>query len=150
MKGVRTAAVLMVCCLLVTACHRFETVNDLSAVASVRGKLSLSPEGRANNARRLGGVAMEITGVVFPVVGDSIGIKADDVRFADLGTVPFGQGELRFAARDISLVAREVPDRKKTMIAGLLTLLGVVAVGIAFAPGDGIFGLGRSDPPIAR
>ena len=150
MAAVRSTLLLMLCLATATACHRFETVTELSTVAGARGRLTLTPEGRATNARRLGGVAMEITGTLVQVPGDSIGIRADQVRYADLGTVPFAQGELHFVRTDIASVATETFDRKKTVVATVLALLGVIAIGIVAAPGDGIFGFGKSGPPTPR
>lgn len=93
---------------------------------------------------------MEVTGTLVQVPGDSIGIKADEVRFADLGTVPFAQGELHFGRADVSGVSKETLNRKKTVVATVLALLGVIAIGIVAAPGDGIFGIGSSGPPTPR
>jgi hypothetical protein len=148
--AVRRLFLFVLCLASTTACHQYTTVNDLKAVVGTNGRVTLSPEGRANNARRLGGVAMEITGVVVEAPGDSIAIKADEVRFADLGVVPFGQGELRFAARDVSFVAKQTFNRKKTTIVAILAALGVVAVGLVASPGGGLFGYGRNDPPTPR
>jgi hypothetical protein len=149
--GVSRGVVLLVLCVAsTTACHRFEPVNDVSAVAGVQGQLTLVPEARARFANRLGGVAMDVVGIIFTIPGDSIGIKADEVHFSDLGTVPFAQGEIRFAARDVAVVAKETLNRKKTSIVAVLVALGVFAVGIAFTPGSGVFGFGRTDPPTPR
>ncbi len=146
----RRLSFLALCLVSTTACHQYQTVNDLKAVVGSRGRLTLSPEGRGSNAKRLGGVATEITGVLIEVPGDSIGIKADEVRFSDLGAVPFAQGELHFAARDVSFVAKETFNRKKTTIVALLGALGVVAIGLVASPGGGLFGYGRNDPPTPR
>ena len=150
MAAVRSTLLLMLCLAIATGCHRFETVTEVATVAGARGRLTLSPEGRATNARRLGGVAMEITGTLVQVPGDSIGIRADQVRYADLGTVPFAQGELRFLRTDIASVATETLNRKKTVFATVLALLGVIAIGVVAAPGDGIFGFGKSGSPTPR
>jgi hypothetical protein len=150
LRRARSVLVVLAGVLPATACHRFETVNDLSAVAGVRGRVTLSPEGRANNARRLGGVATEILGLLAPIGTDSISIKADEVRFADLGTVPYAQGELRFANGDVEGVSREVIDRRKSTIITALALVGVAIVGTVFSPGDGFFGIGRTAKPTPR
>ena len=113
----------------------------MQTVVGTRGRLTLSPEGRGKNAQRLGGVAMDITGTVIAVPGDSIGIRADEVHFADLGTVPFAQGELHFAARDVSDVAKEVLNRKKSTIAGVLTVLGALLAAEALSPITSIAGI---------
>jgi hypothetical protein len=144
----RTLRVL--CLVSATACHRYDTVNDLKAVSGSRGRLTLSPEGRASNARRLGGVAIEVTGVLIEAPGDSVGIKADEVRFSDLGTVPFGQGELHFAPRDIETLAREVINRKKTTIVSVLLAAAAIVTAVAFSPGAGFLGFGRNDTPTPR
>lgn len=150
MTAVRSRSLLVLVLALTTACHRYETVNDLTSVVGTRGRVTLSPEGRASNARRLGGVATEIDGVLVDAPGDSIGIKADEVHFSDLGTVPFAQGELHFAPRDVSFVARQVFNRKKTTIVAVLAAIGIVAIGAAFSPTGGLFGYGRNDPPTPR
>jgi hypothetical protein len=149
--GVSRGVVSLVFCLAsTTACHRFEPVSDVSAVAGVQGRLTLVPEARARFASRLGGVATDVVGVVFVIPGDSIGIKADEVHFSDLGTVPFAQGEIRFGARDVSVVGKETLNRKKTTLMAVLVSLGALAIGIAFSPGSGVFGSGRNDPPTPR
>ena len=130
----------MLCLASTTACHRYDTVLDLQTAVGTRGRLTLSPEGRGKYAQRLGGVAVDITGTVVAVPGDSIGIKADEVHFADLGTVPFAQGELHFAARDVSNVAKEVLNRKKSTIAGVLTLFGALLAAEALTPNTSIVG----------
>ena len=144
------AGLLVMVCTTITGCHRYETVNELESMTEYRGKLTLSAEGRANNARRLGGVPMEITGVIFSVGGDSIGIRADQIIFADLGSVAFAQGELRFITRDVASASREVLARKRSLLASGLALLGVAAIGIAFSLGDGVFGPARGGPPTPR
>jgi hypothetical protein len=146
----RSTLLFVLCLASATACHRYETVNDLKAVTGTRGRLTLSPEGRANNAKKLGGVAMEITGVLVEAPGDSIGIKADEVRFADLGTVPFAQGELHFATRDVSFVAREVANRKKTTIVSILAFVGVLVIAEVFTPNASVIGFGRKNSPTPR
>lgn len=133
----------ILCLYSTVGCHRYETVNDLRAIAGTRGRVTLSPEGRGSNARRLGGVAMDVTGVLVEAPGDSIGIKADEVNFSDLGIVPYAQGELHFASRDVSFVSREVFNRKKTTIVSVLALVGAVAIAVAFQPSSGFFGVGR-------
>jgi hypothetical protein len=107
----------------ITGCHRYETVHDPLLVVGTKGRLTLSPEGRANHARQLGGVATDVDGVLVNASGDSLVMKAETVRFADLGDVPFAGGELRFAPRDISGLARQRLNTKRTTIA---TILGAV------------------------
>jgi hypothetical protein len=141
---------LVLCLASTTACHRFETVNDLKAVVGAKSRITLTAEARGTNSRRLGGVPTAVIGVITDVTRDSISIKADEVIFADLGTVPFAQGEVRFAATDVANVSRETLNRKKSTIVAVLALLGVTAIGIAFSPGNGIFGFGRNDPPTPR
>lgn len=86
---------------------------------------------------------MEVTGVLVEAPGDSIGIKADEVHFSDLGTVPFAQGELHFGSRDVSFVAKEVFNRKKTTIVAALAFVGAIAIAVSFNPSSGFFGVGR-------
>ena len=112
-----------------TACHRFEKVNDLQAVVGTHGRITLSAEGRAGNARRLGGVATDVEGVFVQAPGDSIGMKADFVRFADLGVVPFASGELRFTPKDVASLSQQRLNRKKTTISVVIFGLGVVLLG---------------------
>ena len=150
MSAARRTLLVLSCLVSTAACHRYERVDDLKAVVGTRGRVTLSPEGRAANARRLGGVAMEVTGVLIQTPGDSIGIKADEVQFSDLGRVPFAQGELHFAARDVSFVSKEVFNRKKTTVVSVLALLGAVAIAQAFSPGSGFLGFGRNDTPTPR
>lgn len=140
MHSCRTLSLLVLCLASTTGCHRYNTVLDHQTVIGTRGRLTLSPEGRGNNAQRLGGVAVDITGTVVAVPGDSIGIKADVVHFADLGTVPFAQGELHFAMRDVSNVAKEVLNRKKSVMAGVLTVFGALLAAEALTPTTSILG----------
>jgi len=119
-------------------------------MAEVRGTLILTPEGRAMNARRLGGIPLEIIGVIESVSIDSLNIRADEVRFSDIGRVQFGQGELRFARNHVETVTREVLDRRRSVIVSALAALGVAIVGTVFSPGDGFFGVGRTTKPTAR
>lgn len=146
--AVRSSRVLVLLYLvLTTACHRYETVNDLRAVVGARGRLTLSAEGRGSNVKRLGGVATDIDGVLVEAPGDSIGIKADEVHFSDLGSVPFAQGELHFAAHDVSFIAKQVFNRKKTTVFAVLAAIGILAVGQLFSPSGGLFGSGRNTQP---
>jgi len=142
--------VLLALCSTAAGCHRSEAVTDLSSMADVRGSLILTAEGRALNARRLGGVPLEVRGVIASVTNDSVIIRADDVRFSDLGRVPFGQGELRFARNQVDTVTKHVLDRRKSVIASALGLLGVAMIGTVFSPGDGFFGIGRTAGPTPR
>jgi hypothetical protein len=112
-----------------TACHRFEKVNDLQAVIGTHGRITLSAEGRAGNARRLGGVATDVEGVFVQAPGDSIGMKADFVRFADLGVVQFAGGELHFTTKDVESLAQQRLNRRKTTIAAVIFGFGVVLLG---------------------
>jgi len=125
-------------------------VNDLSGMDVVRGSLILTPEGRAMNARRLGGMALEVIGVIQSVSADSLSIRADEVRFSDIGRVQFGQGELRFARNHVGTVTKAVLDRRKSVIVSAIGVLGVAIVGTVFSPGDGFFGVGRTARPTAR
>ncbi len=86
---------------------------------------------------------MNVSGVIQAASGDSLVIRADDVRFADLGTVPFAQGELRFAAADVSAVAIEVIDRKRTAVMSTLAVLGALVAAEWFTPNTSIIGFGR-------
>lgn len=131
-----------------TGCHRYETVHDPLLVVGMKGRVTLSPEGRANHARRLGGVATDIDGVLVEAPGDSIVIKADVVHFADLGDVPFAGGELRFAPRDISGLARERLNTKKTTLVGIAGAFAAMAVATLLSPitrSNG--GVGGGSPP---
>ena len=112
-------------------CHRYEKVNDLQSAVGSRGRIVLTPEARGTNARRLGGVATEIEGTFVGSSSDSVGMRADVVRFSDLGTVPFAGGELRFSVKDVSSVYREELNRKKTTITAVLFTLGVLLLGAA-------------------
>jgi hypothetical protein len=112
--------------------------------------VTLTPEARAAYAQRLGGVAIEVTGVLMELPGDSIGIRADDVHFSDLGTMPFAQGELRFAVRDISNVSREVLNRRRSVVSGALVVMGALLAAEAFTPNMSILGFGRKGAPSAR
>jgi hypothetical protein len=127
-----------------TACHRFEPLPDATPVTGIRGRLTLTPEARASYARRLGGVPIDVTGLLVAVDGDSIGIKADEVRFGDLGTVPFAQGELRFHTRDIAVVSRERLDRGRSTIVGAAATAAILAIATVLSPSNGFFGIGRS------
>lgn len=112
-----------------TACHRFEKVNDLQAVIGTHGRITLSAEGRAGNARRLGGVATDVEGLFVQAPGDSIGMKADFVRFSDLGVVPFAGGELHFTTKDVESLAQQRLNRRKTTISAVIFGFGVVLLG---------------------
>jgi hypothetical protein len=127
----------------VAACHRYESVSDLQAVAGTRGRITLTAEGRANNARRLGGVALDVSGTLVSAQRDSVVIRADDVRFADLGSVPFAQGELRFASADVASVSREVINRRKTALVSVAVALGALFAAELFTPNTSIIGFGR-------
>jgi len=135
---------------LATACHRYETVSDLKSVAGTKVQLTLTPEARGTNSRRLGGVPTDVFGVLVQATADSVVIRADEVRFADLGTVPFAQGELRFAARDVESVRREVFNRRKTIVVSILAGLGILATSIAFGASNGLFTGNSSGPPTPR
>ena len=102
------------------------------------------------NARRLGGMALEVIGVIQSVSADSLSIRADEVRFSDIGRVQFGQGELRFARNHVGTVTKAVLDRRKSVIVSAIGVLGVAIVGTVFSPGDGFFGVGRTARPTAR
>ena len=147
---VATAVATLALCFAAAACHRSEVITDLHGMNEVRGSLILTPEGRAVHARRLGGVPLVIIGVVASVGTDSLSIRADEVRFSDIGRVPFGQGELRFARNHVETVTRELLDRRKSVIVSALGVLGVAIVGTVFSPGDGFFGVGRTARPTAR
>jgi hypothetical protein len=124
---------------LTTGCHQYQTVNDITSVVGTQARITLTPEARATNARRLGGVVMEIDGVVSETRADSIAIKAQTVRFADLGSVPFGAGELWFASKDVSGYAKQVLNPKRSwLVAGLTVgVAGILGGVIASATGSG-------------
>jgi hypothetical protein len=93
---------------------------------------------------------MEIDGVVNTGPADSIVVLADVVRFSDLGSVAFAGGELRFAARDVSFVAKERLNTKKTTIVSIIATVGVLALAELFTPTAGFFGRGRGTQPTPR
>jgi hypothetical protein len=117
-----------------TGCHQYEMVHDPMLVVGTKGRLTLSPEGRANHARQLGGVATDVDGILVDATGDSLVMKAEKVRFADLGDVPFAGGELRFAPRDISGLARERLNTKRTTIAMILGSVAALAAAALLSP----------------
>jgi hypothetical protein len=135
------------CLVSMTGCHQYITVADPVTVVGTRTRVTLSPEGRANNARRLGGVPKELDGVLLAAApGDSVVVKVDVVRFADLGTVPFAGAELRFAKGDISQVAQERTNRRKSIIVGTLATIGAFVLADLALGGGRLFGSGGRSP----
>lgn len=139
----------LICC-STAACHSQRTVNPLNPAPDMRGSLQLTAEARATHARRLGGVVSEVRGLISAQGADSISIKADEVRFSDIGTAQFGGGELRFARTEISRMTTEVLDKRRSVIIGAIAVAGVAIVGTIFSPGDGFLGIGRTARPTAR
>jgi hypothetical protein len=132
----RSAACAVVVSLSVSiaGCHRYETVHDPSLVVGTKGRLTLSPEGRANHARQLGGVATDVDGILVDATSDSLVMKAETVHFADLGDVPFAGGELRFAPRDISGLSRQRLNTRRTTVAMIVASVAALAAAALLSP----------------
>jgi hypothetical protein len=93
---------------------------------------------------------MEVIGTLTGFEGDSIGIKADEVRFADLGQVPFAQGQLRFHRREVASISRETLDRRKSLLMTVLSVVALTAIGTTLSTGSGFLGVGRGGEPTPR
>jgi hypothetical protein len=148
MRPSRGTVVFAVLCLVsASACHQYIPVTDLTSTTGTRTRVTLSAEGRANNAHRLGGVPKDLDGVfVSTAPGDSVVIKVAEVRFADIGTVPFAGAELRFAARDITAVAQERANKSRSVLLGVLATAAVIVLADLVTGGGRLFGSGGRAP----